>query len=321
MVAERTYNRNLNKAKAKKDDEFYTYHDTVWEELKHYERHFRGARVLCNCDDPGWDNDEESRISEFFRYFDLNFKVLSLQRLIGVRYAGSTLFPGITGGAKAYKRLVTSDKNGNKHKTPPILLKGDGSFASAECVKFLRDADIVCTNPPFSRFREFVRLLMAHDKQFLIIGNMNAVGYKDIFPLIQSGKMWMGVSNASQYPFIRPDGKEQKLGFACWFTNLPHERREREEITLTEDYNPAHYPKYDNYPAAIEVKRMADIPDGYDGEMGVSVSFLEKHNPNQFEIVGRDEDLLGQGGGGRFYVKGKRMYARIVIRHKKRSAK
>lgn len=310
-------NETLGGARRRKDDEFYTPLPMIEAELEHYDPAlFRGKAVLCNCDDPGENNNDEG-ISEFFRYFDMHFCDFGLRQLVGVRFCGSSLFPGISGDAAAYSRMIVADKNGGKHSTKRRMLKGGGGFETAECVELLRAADIVVTNPPFSRFREFVKLLTDENKQFLIIGNLNAVSYKQIFPLIKDGKIWLGVSNCKQ-GFRRPDGGESKLGFARWFTNLPHEWRQNEELILTAKYNAGDYPHYDNWDA-IEVAQVKDIPSDYDGDMGVPITFLEKHNPHQFEIVGLCWLLLQDRGdkNGMLMVGGTKKYRRVIIRRKK----
>ena len=300
-------NRNLEAAKAAGDDEFYTPREMIERELHNYPLHiFKNQSVLCNCDDPGQDKDDP-RMSEFFRYFDLRFGStdFGLHKLVGTRYSGSALFSGIC-GAKAYYRTITKDKNGNPEFHPRCDLQGDGGFDSAECVQFLRDCDIVVTNPPFSRFQDFIALLVAHRKKFIVIGNINAMKQKELFPLIQSGQIWLGAARCKG-EFIRPDDTTASAA-ACWYTNLPHKRRENEELDLTAKYNKADYPCYDNYPA-IEVAQVKDIPADYDGEMGVPITFLEKHNPRQFEIVNQPPPNLVN-----YFVGGKKKYARLIIK-------
>lgn len=293
----RATNIKLIEAQSVPDDEFYTPRDMIEAELQYYDpRLFKGKRILCNCDDPDH--------SEFFRYFADNFGKLKLRRLVGLRYSGSALpfrndprkavtfraaryqVP-IDAANPAFKRVLFADKNGKKRGTGRCFLSGDtGGFSDREGLRQLKDCDIVVTNPPFSRLREFIVLLIKNKKKFLFIGNMNAVGYKEIFPLIQNGSIWLGAAGCKG-EFIRPKNKgTSKLGFAVWFTNLRHNRREREFISLKAEYSAKAYPSYDNYPA-IEVSRVKDIPVGYEGEMGVPRSFVEKHNPRQFEIVGK----------------------------------
>lgn len=304
----------LNAAMAKKDDEFYTPPKMIKDELAHYDpRLFKGKRILCNCDDPGIDP-KDLRVSEFFRYFDDRFEELELKQLVGIRYSGSVLFDGVKGAA-AYTRKIAANGNGKKRHTPKRQLRGDtGGFEDYEGKRQLADCDIVVTNPPFSRFREFISLLMEKKKKFVVIGNINAIGYKEIFPLIRRGDMWLGTGRCKG-KFVRPDCEPSASAAACWFTNLPHNRREREFVPLTAKYRVKSYPRYDNYPA-IEVGRVADIPADYDGEMGVPITFLEKHNPRQFEIIGRDRDIETPKKPlqHRFMLRGKEQYARLVIK-------
>jgi hypothetical protein len=210
-------------------------------------------------------------------------------------------------------------------------LKGDGDFRSPECVALLDEADIVVTNPPFSLFREYMALLMEHGKQFLIVGNMNAVTYREIFPLIRDDKVWLG-NKAGHFWFKVPDDYEEKatdfkidengqkwrrMGNICWFTNLDIEKR-HEEMTLFRHYSPKDYPTYDNYDA-IEVDKTADIPCDWEGKMGVPITFMDKYNPDQFEIVGLDRYVEDNPHHGyRFTINGKETYARIIIRRKQK---
>ena len=261
-----------------------------------YRGHFKNKIIFCNCDDPTQSN--------FWKYFKDNFKRLGLKKLISTHYRPSTLFED----APSYK-LEYDGKNGHV-KTP---LKGDGDFRSAECAAVMQEADIVATNPPFSLLREFIKQVMKHDKKFLIIGNMNAVSYKEIFPLFAGNKIWLGYTPRG-HEFMRPDGSLQAIN-SVWYTNLAHDKR-HEKFRCLETYDPNKYPRYDNYPA-IEVGRTNDIPKDYAGEMGVPITFLDKYNPDQFEIVGLCRYLLPDSRGGRFYVGGNQKYARIVIKHKK----
>lgn len=283
-------NSNLHGAKKAKNDEFYTQLTDIEKELAHYKDHFKGKVVLCNCND--------ALHSNFAKYFSLNFEFLGLKKLICTAYK--------VDGEHGIVCIYEGDKNGNK--VPDIeewechTLNGDGGFASDECIEFLKEADIVVTNPPFSLFREYVALLMEYEKKFLIIGNMNAITYKEIFPLIKDNQLWLGVSITSgdrrfdvpnEYPleaatcgidengtrFIRVKGVR-------WFTNLDHKKR-HEEIDLYKRYlnkSEGEYPKYDNYDA-IEVSKTCDIPMDYDGIMGVPITFLDKYCPTQFEII------------------------------------
>ena len=344
-------NSNLHQAKKAKNDEFYTQLEDINAELRHYREHFRGKTVLCNCDDP--------RISNFFRYFAYNFEHLGLRRLITTCYKNqdADLFSTNTSEQAIWLEYF-GDKNGDHIPSPDEIgihhFKGDGDFRSAECIELLKQADIVVTNPPFSLFREYVSQLIEYDKKFIIIGNGNAVTYKEIFPLIKSNKLWLGASKGigGKFSFIAPKEYEGRyvsevngvrlaqVNSACWFTNLDHHKR-HEELILYKTYTPDDYPKYDNYDA-INVDKTSDIPCDYDGVMGVPITFLDKYNPTQFEIVefrkGKDgKDLIYstlQGGGTAVLqntyskmsigglmnnpkdtmVNGKSKYARITIR-------
>ena len=287
-------NRSLHAAKATKQDEFYTQISDIEKELKHYTKHFRGKTVLCNCDDP--------RVSNFFNFFAHQFERLGLKKLITTCYQNNSADLFSTHQFKHGKCLIyQGDKDGDRlpgpDETDISSLKGDGDFRSPECVALLKEADIVVTNPPFSLFREYVQQLVSHGKKFLIIGNHNAITYKEIFGLIKENKMWLGYTHP--VAFRVPDHYElrslrswrdengtnwRSLGNACWFTNLDIAKR-HEDLTLYRTFDPERYPKYDNYDA-IEVSTYKDIPADFDGVMGVPVTFLEHHNPAQFEIVG-----------------------------------
>ena len=297
-------NSNLHSAKNAKKDEFYTQLVDIENELKHYKQHFKDKVVYCNCDDP--------RISNFFHYFAHQFEVLGLKRLIATCYKNQNidLFSQNDSEQAAYL-IYDGDKNGNhipdKDEIQVKYLKGDGDFRSQECIELLKQADIVVTNPPFSLFREYVAQLIEYDKKFLIIGNLNAITYKEIFPLIKNNQMWLGASIHSgdrkfnvpdDYPLnaatcgIDETGKKFiRVKGVRWFTNLDYAQR-HEELILYKQYSPEEYPHYDNY-NAIEVSKTAEIPKDWDGVMGVPITFLDKYNPEQFEILGitagRDE--------------------------------
>ena len=300
-------NTSLHAAKRAKNDEFYTQLTDIEKELRHYKDHFRGKVVFCNCDDPEW--------SSFWLYFTLNFEKLGLAKVVSTHYAS---------GVASYKQEYTGVTN--PVKTTPLF--GDGDFRSPESVEILKEADIVVTNPPFSLFREYVEQLVAHGKQFLIIGNNNSVTYKEIFTLIKKNQLWLGVSPRSM-TFKLPDGSSKDVN-ACWFTNLPHKKR-NEEVVLFRNYssNEGDYPKYDNYDA-IEVSRVSNIPTDYAGFMGVPITFLEKYNPEQFEIVGLgasagySHEIVGLPFLGkkdaRPLINGKNTYARIFIQRNCQSA-
>ena len=299
-------NANLHNAKSAKNDEFSTQLVDVEKELKHYKVFFKGKKVLCNCNDDKW--------SAFFKYFSMNFEHLGLKQLVCVSYNEN-------GNGKKY--TYNGDLNGNRMvddwEVNVTELNGNGSYSSDECIELLKDCDVVVTNPPFSLFRDFVSLLYQYDKKFLIIGNCNAITYKEIFPLIKENKMWIGVNNGGKtYEVPTNDGTKkveeingkyyQSLGNTCWFTNIPHNKR-NQPLDLFKKYDPAEYPKYDNYDA-IECSKTANIPMDYDGVIGVPISFLDKYCPTQFEIVkfrkgNDDKDLT---------INGKSPYFRVLIR-------
>ncbi len=329
-MADNSKNKNLHQAKASKKDEFYTQLTDIERELKHYKHHFAGKVVYCNCDDP--------RISNFFHYFSYNFEKLGLKKLITTCYKNQNadLFSRHDSEQAVYLEYE-GDKNHNHTPDPEEIgikpLKGDGDFRSPECIELLKQADIVVTNPPFSLFREYVAQLIEYDKKFLIIGNVNAATYKEIFKLIKENKIWLGISIHSgdrefgvpdDYPLnaagfrVDENGKKYiRVKGVRWFTNLDYEER-HQDLILYKTYNPEEYPKYDNYDA-IEVSKVADIPMDYTGAMGVPITFLDKYNPEQFEILGIDRPLIEKltGKVSRFRINGKEIYARIVIKHKK----
>lgn len=296
-------NKNLNKAKEAKKDEFYTQLEDINNELKHYRDHFRGKTVLCNCDDP--------RVSNFFTYFAYNFEFLGLKKLITTCYKNQDIdLFSQNQSERAVYLVYEGDKNGdhipNADEIGVMPLKGDGDFRSAECIELLKEADIVVTNPPFSLFREYVAQLIAYDKKFLIIGNQNAIKYKEIFPLLKNNKVWLGYNNggmafkvpsyyeerATRFWIDDTGQKWRSLGNVCWFTNLEIPKR-HEDIILYKKYSPEEYPKYENYDA-IDVAKTADIPCDYDGKMGVPITFMDKYNPEQFEIIGIAEGDSGK---------------------------
>ncbi len=337
-------NKLLGEAKRNKKDEFYTQLSDIEKEVYYYTALFKGKTVLCNCDDPFESN--------FFKYFALNFNFLGLKKLLATSFVSSQI-AGVEfryeqyGDAeqkvfafgderlqnpskRPYKAIVTTVhdttgdggvrmldvaelfKNGENQLS---VLQGSGDFKSEECIELLEEADIVVTNPPFSLFREYVALLEKHKKKYLIIGNKNAITYKEIFPLIKDNKLWTGVTPMTKdMHFIIPqdylediknsqrttavaieNGKLLGRSPAIWFTNLDHKKR-HEKLRLGNSYDPALYPKYNNYDA-IEVSKTSDIPKDYDGVMGVPITFLDKYCPEQFEIVGTDSpyyiDKLG----------------------------
>ena len=279
-------NKNLNQAKTAKKDEFYTQLSDIENELKHYKQHFKGKTVLCNCDDP--------RISNFFHYFSHNFEALGLKKLITTCYKSQErdLFSS-NDSERAIWLEYNGDRNGNRVPDPEEIgihyFDGDGDFRSHECIELLKQADIVVTNPPFSLFREYVAQLIKYDKRFVIIGHQNAIHYKEIFPLIKDNKLWLG------YGFKGGAG---------------HFISKYEDLILYKMYSSEEFPTYDNYDA-INVNRTSDIPMDYGGVMGVPITFLDKYNPEQFEIIGTSTMDMPKGAP---YVVGRRIYERIIRR-------
>lgn len=323
-MAKNNQNKNLHSAKTAKKDEFYTQLVDIEKELKHYKEHFKGKTVLCNCDDP--------RVSNFFHYFSYNFESLGLKKLITTCFKSqdSELFSE-NNSEKAIYLEYNGDLNGNRVPDPEEIgikeLSGDGDFRSKECIELLKKADIVVTNPPFSLFREYVAQLIDYDKKFVILGNMNAITYKEIFKLIKDNKFWVGPSitsgdrefgvpkdypmNASGQRIDENGNKYIRVKGVRWFTNLDFSNR-HEDLILYKKYTPEEYPTYDNYDA-INVDKTKDIPMDYSGAIGVPITFLDKYNPNQFEIIkfrkGNDnKDLV---------INGKNPYFRIIIKNKK----
>ena len=334
-MARKSLNNNLAKAKKNKNDEFYTQLVDIENELKHYKNHFKDKTVYCNCDDP--------RVSNFFHYFSYNFENLGLKKLITTCYKNQNMeLFSQNSSERAIYLEYNGDKNGDKVPNPTEigikLLKGDGDFRSPESIELLKQADIVVTNPPFSLFREYVAQLIDYEKQFVIIGNKNAITYKEIFKLIKDNKLWIGntpmgvdmlfdvpkefaqklISNkkeGSSYRLI--NGVVKGRAQAVWFTNLDHDKR-HENLILYKTYNEAEYPKYDNYDA-INVDKTADIPIDYQGAMGVPITFLDKYNPEQFEIIkSMASTTIDESSAGYPFINGVRKYARIVIKHKER---
>ena len=299
-------NSNLRTAKRVKNDEFYTRYEDIELEVMKYRKQFKNKIVYLPCDDPA------EKKSEFWSFFVNNFDAFGLKKLIATHYDEN---------GKAYKIWIDGDTSNDGCIDDSDALQedliGNGDFRSPECIEILNECDIVCTNPPFSLFREFVSLLVTHKKQFLIIGNQNAFTYKEIFHLIHTDIIWTGYNMVKQ--FFQPDGSIKEFGNVCWFTNMMTNKR-NEEITLTKKYadNPSAYPQYDSC-EAIDVSRVVNIPSDYDGIMGVPITFLDKYNPNQFEILGLDDPNLvypnwrGKGPD----LNGKTIYRRVMIRRKK----
>lgn len=337
-MTKKIMNIDLNKAKSSKKDEFYTQLSDIEKELKHYKSHFKNKVVYCNCDDP--------RISNFFHYFSYNFEKLALKKLITTCYKNQNMdLFSQNDSEQAIWLEYNGDKKGNNVPDPEEIgiktLKGDGDFRSNESIDLLKQADIVVTNPPFSLLREFIAQLVEYNKKFLIIGNVNAISYKETFKLVKENKLWLGASIHSgdrefgipdDYPLnaagyrVDKDGKKYiRVKGVRWFTNLDYKER-YEDLILYKQYKPEEYPTYDNY-NAINVDKTKDIPMDYNGIMGVPITFLDKYNPEQFEIIGSDyevkEGLLPEivnkswnGKIDRGYINGKRMYARLLIKRK-----
>lgn len=350
-MANQNLNRSLNRAKKVKEDEFYTQLSDIEHELNHYWAHFKGKTVLCNCDDPYESN--------FFKFFVLSFNQLQLKKLICTCYNGSPIHGSelrldLKGESQKSRTAhcveITEmkDLNGDgavdltdvqlliqKNRGIATKLK-TGDFRDEECIELLKEADIVVTNPPFSLFREYIAQLIEYDKKFVVIGSLNAITYSEIFPLIMHNKVWLGYGfRAGNAYFKIPVYKENayangvynensglvKFRNCAWFTNLDIAKR-KEILDLICHYSPEDYPHYDNYDA-IEVSRVANIPKDYDGVMGVPITFLDKYNPDQFEILGATESE-GKGfshglwheesGVSQAQVGGRRVYKRIFIK-------
>ena len=301
-------NTNLHKAKAAKNDEFYTQLTDVAKELMHYKKHFKDKIVFCNCDDPTW--------SAFWKYFHLNFAELGLKKLISTHYDREEA---------TYKMEYTGGDDNDIEIGVKTPLEGNGDFRNQECLDLLDESDIVVTNPPFSCYRSFVAVLMEHKKNFLIIGNKNAITYKEFFPLLKENKVWIGYENPSE--FMTPDGMTKKVQGLCrWFTNLDIPKR-HENLILWKHYTPEEYPKFDELPDVINIDKVQNIPVGFDGLMAVPITFLDKYNPEQFEIIdalnrytildyfGVNEDVQNRHSHC-CNINGKSTYYRIVIRKK-----
>ena len=351
-------NKALSAANKAKKDEFYTQLSDIENELRHYKEHFRGKTVFCNCDDP-YESNFFKYFAINFNHLGLKKLICTCYAGSPVVYTQLTLFGNeeIIGeeqsDKKPYKIEITEVKDLNNDGAvdltdielllksvdgQPTLLQGDGDFRSEECIELMKEADIVVTNPPFSLFREYVAQLVEYNKKFIIIGNKNSITYKEFFPLLKDNKVWIGNTPmgkdllfdvpksyseemiqsgklGSQYKII--DGVLKGRSSSIWFTNLDIDKR-HEDLILYRSYNPEDYPKYDNYDA-IEVSKTADIPCDYDGVMGVPITFMDKYNPEQFEIIGLDRYTVPKEFlvGGRVAVNGIPKYARILIRRKK----
>lgn len=329
-------NSSLNNAKEAKQNEFYTLLPDIENELRHYTKHFKGKTVLCNCDDP--------RVSNFFKYFALKFKSLGLKKLIATCYKNQDYDLFTSNDSEhavyiVYEGTPEIDHIPSADEIEVKYLNGDGDFNSPECLALMDEADIVCTNPPFSLLRDFLNLLVRKNKKFLIIGNTNALHYADVFPLIKNNKIWIGYNHvkAFQTPLkeveepkiqFKKDGKVyQKFGNVGWFTNLEIPKH-YQDLILYKKYNPEDYPTYENIDA-IDVGNVADIPMDYYGIMGVPDGFLEQFNPNQFELISVGSGNLAKLAGVKKNYRGrtdlalvdkngkhKCPYSRILIRRK-----
>ena len=325
-MANKASNKFLRKASKTKEDEFYTQLADIESEIKHYKDQFRGKVVFCNCDDP--------KESNFVKYFSMNFEHLGLKKLLATHYKEANLFTK----ESPYKLEYTGDKNGNRMPDPEEFITkmiGTGDFRSEESIELLKAADIVVTNPPFSMFREYVAQLEKYNKKFLIIGNTNSMTYKEIFRLFKENRIRTGYTNFNvgmffivpdyweKFHHIDEDGnKIARVSTSCWFTNLEVEKH-KGNIVLYKKFNPEEYPKYDSYDA-INVNKVSDIPMDYKGAIGVPITFLDKYNPDQFEILdglNRYSILAGptEETKGKYLaqVNGKPTYVRIVIKNKK----
>lgn len=333
----------MHRANKAKQDEFYTQRKDIEEELKHYKSFFENKTVFCNCDDPFE--------SEFFKYFALNFNHLKLRKLICTSYAGSPIshtelddLPLFKKNSKMpYMIEITEVDDYNKdgkedlgdieyllrnNKNTLTILDGDGDFRSEECVEFLKEADIVVTNPPFSLFREFLKLLVDYKKDFIIIGNTNSLSYKEVFQLFKNDKIRTGYTKFNVGMFFRvPDDwkkytrvvdgiKLARVSTSCWLTTLPVAKH-KDVLVSYRKYMPDCYPKYDNYDA-ININNYKEIPEEYYGVMGVPITFLDKYNPEQFELIGQMVTTkIDDYNFGYPYINGKRIYARILIKRRR----
>lgn len=343
-------NKDFHSAMRNRRDEFYTQLTDIEKEMRYYRAFFAGKIVFCNCDDPYESN--------FFKYFAMNFNMLGLKKLIATCYIGSPIantqlslfdYEGpedkTTKAPHKIEIVEVTDENGDgrvdladveyllaNRKNALTRLKGNGDFRSEECIELLKQADVIVTNPPFSLFREYVAQLFEFNKKFIIIGNQNAITYKEIFPLIRDNKMWYGASIHSHgrdfrvpddYPLKAYEYRTDEKGYRYinvkgvrWFTNIDYDQR-HEQLILYKTYSPKLYPKYDNYDA-IEVGKTADIPCDYDGIMGVPITFMDKYNPDQFEILGDSRYHDGQDFADDINVlNGKTLYRRLLIRRRR----
>ena len=346
-MQKKSLNSNLHKAGKAKNDEFYTQLIDIEKELKHYKEQFRDKVVYCNCDDPFESN--------FFKYFATNFNALGLKKLITTSFTKSPIAGGqlplfeVKGlkpkGKEPFKIELNEVTDNNADGAVGLAdvkwllkndaniataLKGDGDFRSDECIALLKEADIVVTNPPFSLFREYVAQLVEYDKKFLILGDQNAVTYKETFGFIKENKLWHGYDNGGTKWFQVPNDydietesrikiengtKFFSMGRIVWYTNLDTTKR-HEKIELYKKYTPEEFPKYDNYDV-INVDKVADIPMNYKGVMGVPITFVDKYSPTQFEILGVANSARWIGYECFTLIEGRKIYNRILIKNKK----
>ena len=316
-------NLNLRQARKNKKDEFYTQLTDIEKELVNYKKYFKNKTVYCNCDDP--------RVSNFFHYFSYNFEKLQLKKLIATCYKNNKIDLFSTHDTeKAIYLEYEGDKNENRIPDLDEIgiknLNGDGDFRSEECMSLLKKADIIVTNPPYSLFREYLEQLIEFKKKFIVIGPLTATAYRDIFKLIRDNKVWLGPSISSgdrefgvpdDYPLkaagyrVDDEGKKYiRVKGVRWFTNLDHKKR-HEEIILFKKYKKSEYPKFENY-NAINIDKTKEIPMDYKGHMGVPITFLDKYNPDQFEIIGLGISSSGTEIGVKPYKKGHKEYRKNI---------
>ena len=333
-------NAGFNQAKKDKKDEFYTQLSDVEQELRHYKKAFEGKTILCNADDPG--------VSSFFKWFSLNYEELKLKKLITTCYKNQQM--NLFSQNKS-ERAIYLEYNGDKNnnRVPDVneigvhYLKGNGDFRSQEVINILKSVDIVCTNPPFSLFRDFVKQLVKYNKKFIIVGQLGAITYNDIFKLLQEHKLWLGKSIHSgdrefgvpdNYPLNAANSRIDENGNKFirvkgvrWFTNIGY-KEQYKDLILYKKYTPEEYPTYDGHDGhnghncIINVGKTKEIPKNYKGMMGVPVSFFDKYNPSQFKIIGKmSTTKIDKFNYGYPYINGKRLYSRILIKRKGRQKK
>lgn len=302
-------NANLNAAKKAKNDEFYTIYEDIENELQHYPGAFEGKIVYCNCDNPEWSN--------FWKYFHVNFKKLGLKKLVSTHYEMD-----VEKNGHPYKMEYEGGNDADIAAGVKTPLEGNGDFASDECIEVLREADVVVTNPPFSEFRKYIQSLFDYKKEFFIVCNKQCWTFKNIFPHIKNGDVTIGYTTPKE--FFTIDKKKEKFGnigwLACVDGLLLRELPPHKKLALTKTYNSADYQTYDNF-EAINVNRVCDIPRDYAGIMGVPLSFIDKYNPEQFELIGHSNDKKGNYGdgvkpGGFTQIDGKRVYVRVFIKNR-----